>query len=106
MRATPCPDIAQRSGDLSLYMGHRFVLYLVVGAVLPLPAGDLHFYMRHSFQPYRPSEKADPPAGGASPSGPNRSSADRAAPLSGSSVSITDRPDGTSLGGGKGLGGE
>ena len=77
-----------------------------MGAILLSPAGDLHFYMRHSFQPYRPSEKADPPAGGALPSGPIRSSADRAAHLSGRSASVTDRPEGTGLGGGKGLGGE
>ena len=76
------------------------------GAMLPVPAGDLHFYMRHSFQPYRPPEKADPPADGASPSGPHRSSADGVPHLGGRSASIPDRHDGTSLGGGRGLGSE
>ena len=70
------------------------------------PAGDLHFYMRHSFQPYRPPEKADAPANGTVQSGPHSSSVDRAAHLSGSSASITDRLDGLDLGGGKGLGGK
>lgn len=106
MQAQPSSGIGQHARYLPLYMCYSCLLYHLVGAMLPLPAGDLHFYMRHSFQPYRPSEKADPPANETSPSGPHSSSADRAANLGGRSASITDRHDGSSLGGGKGLGGE
>ena len=107
MQAKPRQMLSNVQGLVSLHvLQHSLLPCGGRREMLSLPAGDLHFYMRHSFQPYRPSEKAEPPANGDSPSGRHSSSADTGAHVSGRSASITDRPDGTSLGGGKGLGGE